>query len=179
MPGYPKKLLERIARWRGELSNLALITLVAGLAIPSLYIAVEGDRYLQPRYGTDERDLYSWARTTDPSSIFLVSPTQSDFRLGAERGIVVNFKCVPFYDDLILEWHDRMMAVSGGLEFARGTISRYRELDDAYGSLSQRDLEEVALTYNASFIVTGPSKSLDMELVFENGGYRVYGLGSP
>ena len=53
-----------------------------------------------------------WIREHTPiDAVFVVAPSEQEFRLRAQRAIVVNFKCVPQLSGELEEWRDRLQAV--------------------------------------------------------------------
>jgi len=50
---------------------------------------------------------------TKKDAIFLIPESLDDFRLGAGRAIVVDFKSYPFSDSLSLRWYERILRVRG------------------------------------------------------------------
>ena len=58
--------------------------------------------------------MADYAKTNTPiDAIFLVPPDESDFRLRAERAMVVNFKAVPQLGDELAEWAQRLRDTLG------------------------------------------------------------------
>jgi hypothetical protein len=100
-----------------------------------------------------------WIRENTPiDAIFLVPPSEQEFRLRARRAIVVNFKAVPQLSGELREWRDRMQAVLDMENLTRlprpfaATLNAIRE---RYDSLAPQTLERAARRYNARYILVG------------------------
>ena len=117
------------------------------------------------------RAVCAWARNNSPTdAIFLVPPQETDFRLYAERAIIVNFKHVPQLSGEIKEWNQRLSVVLGpqlaALEAAGEDYTRtMSSLSSMYESRSDDQLIAAATHYNAQFIVvTHPLQTSDVTL---------------
>ena len=66
---------------------------------------------------TENDKLYEWIQGNTPNdAIFIIPPTMEDFRLRANRAIVVDWKAFPFKDSAIIEWRDRIFDVTNNQE---------------------------------------------------------------
>jgi Domain of unknown function (DUF6798) len=98
-----------------------------------------------------------WIRDHTPAdAVFLVPPSEQEFRLRAQRAIVVNFKGVPQLSSELPEWRDRMRAVLNMEDLTRlprpfaATLAAIR---DRYDSLPPEYLEKIARQYGARYVV--------------------------
>lgn len=124
-----------------------------------------------------------YAREHTPlDAVFLVPPQEEQFRLRAQRAIVVNFKGVPQFSGELVEWRHRLCDV---LDVSSLTVLPHRfdrtlaAMADAYDQLPAQHLARVARLYRARYVVTShpadfppPARS-----VFESGNYHLYDLG--
>lgn len=86
----------------------------------------------RPRYGRHWA-VYNWIRNHTPAtSVFLVPPGLSDFRMQARRGIFVDWKCCPMRGDEALEWQRRMLAVMGTQRFPAKGYALYSAASGRY-----------------------------------------------
>ncbi|MBN2561902.1 MAG: hypothetical protein JXQ75_13330 [Phycisphaerae bacterium] len=70
--------------------------------------------FLGPQPPADERLLYDWCRArTDRGDVFIIPPVLGGFRLGAERAVVVDWKCMPILPRNTVEWYRRLADVCG------------------------------------------------------------------
>jgi hypothetical protein len=101
--------------------------------------------------------LCHWAREATPvDAIFLVPPSDTAFRLEAQRAIVVNFKHVPQLSGEIIHWLDRLESVLGTREvgaFPRDYVKLLPALDAKYKSRAPAELNGVARKYGARYII--------------------------
>jgi len=109
------------------------------------------------------REAQDWARRSTPKdAVFLTPPREAGFRVFSERTVVGEWKdgTQQYFDDaFVREWGDRMQALRG----------------DAYASLSDRELLDLAARYGASYIVL-PARPIRPRLVpaYRAHGYAIY-----
>jgi uncharacterized protein DUF6798 len=109
------------------------------------------------------REAQDWARRSTPKdAVFLTPPREAGFRVFSERTVVGEWKdgTQQYFDDaFVREWGDRMQALRG----------------DAYASLPDRALLDLAARYGASYIVL-PARPIRPGLVpvYRAKGYAVY-----
>jgi hypothetical protein len=73
-----------------------------------------GLTFLMEKTDPDYVAIAEYAKDSTPiDAIFLVPPDESDFRLRAERAIVVNFKAVPQLGSELAEWAQRLRDILG------------------------------------------------------------------
>lgn len=135
---------------------------------------------VHPNYAS----VCDWARENTPKdAIFLVPPAESEFRLTAQRAIVVDFKAVPQLGAELMQWDQRLRDVLGltdlPTQLPRGFINIPRAMTRIYGERSGEDLFAVARKYDARYVVAinwlgAPFQS---KLVYSAGDrYFVYDL---
>lgn len=102
--------LALVVPWRAQLFALA--------ATATLVVPLWGarDKILHPVVDV-ERDatdaLCAWARTTPIDATFLTPPDLSRFRFVAQRAIYADFKSPPLDPDGLIEWHERLVRMTG------------------------------------------------------------------
>ncbi len=135
------------------------------------------------------RQVCLWAKDpthTPLDSIFLVPPQETDFRLYAQRAIVVNFKHVPQLSGEIIQWKQRLLDVLGVSDVS-GFPRDYTQTLAAIGSLYENrpaaELAAVAHKYGARYIVVdhdlGPQLAGAIVFHLKNNPYFVYDLLKP
>lgn len=122
-----------------------------------------------------ENDLYAWIRAKTPKNAIFLSPPQMErFRLGSERGIVVDWKGSTYLPSELVAWYGRLEDVSGrkGFRHSSDLVNGYANLDDArIAKLRER--------YGFGYVVVaaGKEKSLKSgKTIFRNGRYAVLKL---
>jgi hypothetical protein len=89
--------------------------------------------------------------------VFVVPPHEQEFRLRAERAIVVNFKCVPQLSRELAEWRDRLRDVLD-LPDLRSLPHPYAAtltaLRERYREVVPDHLAAAAEKYHARYILT-------------------------
>ncbi len=112
------------------------------------------------------------ARQVPVGGLVMVSPDQSFVRFGAGRAVIVDFKAFPLAGSEMIEWRDRLAAVTGepmtlggaeGFELRRG-------LTRAYRARPASDLVDAASSYGATHLVVEASSPAFAE--FESQGAR-------
>jgi hypothetical protein len=138
------------------------------------------------------REVCLWARDNTPiDAVFLVPPQETDFRLYAQRAIVINFKHVPQLSGEIVQWETRLLDVLGVRDvsvFPHDYTQTLAAIESTYEHRTGDQLAAVAQKYGARYIVVNHSlrdslggDSFPGKVVFhhENNRYFVYDLGSP
>jgi len=109
------------------------------------------------------RQAQDWARRSTPKdAVFLTPPREAGFRVFSERTVVGEWKdgTQQYFDDaFVREWGARMEALRG----------------DAYPTLSDEALLELAARYGASYIVL-PARPIRPGLVsaYKANGFAIY-----
>ena len=119
-----------------------------------------------------EQEIYAWARTTPPSSQFLIPPGLSAFRLFGERAVVADRKGISLRPDDLLEWYRRMTEISGADHMGRKTL-----MEEGYGMMTADRLHAVSEKYGIDYVVARrgtPLADLPMVLAFENTDFVIF-----
>lgn len=124
-----------------------------------------------PRWDTE---LYDWvAKNTSVDAGFLTPPQDPSFRYFAKRAIVVDWKSTPMLPKDVIEWYERMKAVTG-----RPAFNNAHDLD-GYKDLTPRKVSELRARYGFDYVVAyvGVNRGLDtLRAVYRNARYVVYDL---
>lgn len=145
-------------KWqRAELVTTIVLSLLIMLAClrQGPYLGMFDIAYEDPKYNA----MCDWARThTSPDAIFIVPPNEQDFRLRAQRAIVVNFKAVPQLSGELPQWRDRLQDVLDlpNLDaIPRGDFAAaLRFIRDRYDKLPAEHFIAVARKYDARYVLT-------------------------
>lgn len=103
---------------------------------------------LDPWYRETRRELVAWARTTPVVARFLIPPDLEEFRLAAERPIVVDWKNAPLDPAGAIEWHRRVRVITGG-----GAAGSLREARRDYGALGLDSLYAIGRRFDCTYVV--------------------------
>lgn len=127
-----------------------------------------------PQKDFNKLDVYEWVRLNSPEdAVFITPPYIEDFRLGANRAIVVDFKAFTFKDQSIIEWRSRIADVTNNIEFKfRG--NRGEELRNGFESLNESDFIRISKKYHAQYLFIEKTKKLNFKELYENDEYIVY-----
>ncbi len=109
-------------------------------------------------------------------AIFIIPPTMEDFRLRANRAIVVDWKAFPFKDSAIIEWRDRIFDVTNNQEnnlIFQG-FSSYPQLEKSYTLLNESYFLYLCEKYNVEYMVITTERELKFTELYSNNRYRVY-----
>jgi hypothetical protein len=99
---------------------------------------------------------------------YFIPPKQQDFRLATGAPVMVDFKSIPYVDEEVIEWFERL----------RVAQNFYRE---QVGEWSCGLIDKAVALGGINHVVLGPDQ-LDLEcsrfseLIFSDGSYRVYRL---
>jgi uncharacterized membrane protein len=121
-----------------------------------------------------ESDLYRWVRASTPRDALFVAPLDLErFRLGAGRGIVVDWKGFPYRVQDAEAWYRRVTAVSG----AASPASK-QEVLQGYLLLNAGRARALARAFGARYVVVRAGQHLgdlsELPRVYANDEYSVY-----
>jgi len=140
----------------------------------SFLIVVQTDIKLKK---TENDDLYKWIReNTQENAIFIIPPTMEDFRLRANRAVIVDWKAFPFKDSAIIEWRDRINDITNNKQnFKRYRgFNTYSQLNNDYLSLNNSYILYLKEKYNAEYLVMMKEKQLNFTEIFNNSQFKLY-----
>ena len=139
---------------------VAAIATVAGVAVIAACI-VRGPYfgiYVHPVEEPAYLAACDWVRAnTPPDAVFLVPPHEQEFRLRAQRAIVVNYKCVPQLSGELPAWRDRLGDVLA-TDIRRLPTPFNRTLEAMrlrYEELPPEHYADVAARYGARYVLVG------------------------
>jgi hypothetical protein len=100
--------------------------------------------------------LYDWARSKAPSgSVFIIPPDWKDFRLNAQRAIIVDWWVPPMRPSEIIEWYDRLIHLTGVNQ-----PRIFAEVESAYATLDCTHAEKLRQRYRATHLVMPAKRRL-------------------
>ncbi|MEX0748097.1 MAG: DUF6798 domain-containing protein [Rhodothermales bacterium] len=175
----PLHSLLNYPRW-----GLALVALAWAVV---MWGTISNDGFLREKVGPFRRAeepvgrVETWAKSQTPTdAIFAVPPSWSGFRSAAHRTIVVNFKAIPFQDDLMVSWFGRLTDMAPIDPPDRGGPGIIDELDAAYEGLTADDLLRLSETYRFNYVIrSGSLEGTEFESVFRSGPWWVYRRAPP
>lgn len=122
-----------------------------------------------------ETDIARWAKSNTPAdSIWLTPPDFENFRLLAERAIVVDYTSIPFKDAAMREWRSRMRIAYGDVEG-----SGFWGLDEMKASYRASDparLRQVGRRYGATYAVLYSDTPWAGPTLYRNADYKAVRL---
>lgn len=127
---------------------------------------------------TPETEMYAWIRQSTPKdAIFLTPPLLERFRLFTERAIVVDWKASAIVPGELVEWYQRLEAVSGHPGFRH-----IDELSSGYTAMDRKRLEALRAAYGVDYVVVARGREAalvpGLKPVYENGQFAVLALGA-
>jgi len=165
--------------WLAAIAIVVLVMFVRRAAIPAA-IAVTalaiwgsplaGGLTASPAGGAGELALEAWARTQTPTdALFLTPPGMARFRLVARRAVVADTKSPPLRPDLLVAWYRRLCAV-----VQVDSAPTHEWIEDRWAQMSPEQIQTVAHTFGADYIVVAATTKLPGTPVFANEDYAAY-----
>jgi len=155
-------------------NKILVISLLCMLLI-AIIVGVYSDVQIKEQQKDfNKLDAYEWIRLNTPEdAVFIIPPYIEDFRLGANRAIIVDFKAFTFKDQSIIEWRSRIADVTNNIKFKfRG--NRIEELREGFESLNESDFIRISKKYHAQYLFIEKPKKLNFKELYENDKYIVY-----
>src|SRR3989344_6489395 len=163
--------------------KLSIIIAVIILVISFLILHPLSDRY---HYDKETSELYSFIKANTPNDTLILAPPYTEsFRLGTMRSVVVDFKGVPFGEQYLLEWYNRLLDITNHRpldltkesEFKINKLEnsrRYDYLKEGYSSLTKENIQNLKEKYGFSYVVFEKPSSLNLAILFQNDKYVLY-----
>jgi hypothetical protein len=128
-------------------------------------------------------DLARWARTqTEAEAVFAVPPFESRWRTAARRATVVTFQAFPYLDRAMVDWYERIQALT---RIGEPPIGGYRlepMLTRSYHALQEAEWLELAQRYGIRYIVRQRHREMSLlrfPVAYENPDWVAYRIPSP
>lgn len=120
-------------------------------------------------------DVAKFARDNTPKdSVFLTPPNFGQFRLTAERAIIVDFKAIPLQDIAMLEWQERLFD-SYDITSSNGNSS-VNKMDENFINIDDEKLADLQENYGFSFAVLYTQTVTQFPVFYENPEYKIIRL---
>ncbi len=130
---------------------------------------------VQYEFGDQGKEAAKFARQNTPEdSVFLTPPDFGQFRIVAERAIVVDFKAFPFSDAGIEGWYSRIISCYG-----EPILKGFASGDQLNANYSQIDDGKIAILrekYDVSYAILFSKTTTDYPIVFVNDKYKIVDL---
>ena len=168
---------------RPRLAGAALNAFMVGALLLPVYFSSQLRPYssvaLMPKpvitlsdLSSEENDLAKWVKlNTPPDSVFLVNPSLGEFRITAERAIVVDFTAFPFQDQAMAEWQQRMNDCYGVTK-AKG-FDAVPEMRDRFTKITDKKLAVLQVKYGFEYAVLYKATKTKSHVIFETQNYKV------
>ena len=121
----------------------------------------------------EQKELYLWAKTTPPESLFVVPIKLQNFRLYAGRSIVVDWKSRPVVADETIEWYRRIGIICGDVR-----VKNQSEAIKKYNDMDKQRIDNIIKEFDADYVVFRKNKFKaeyfkEYPMVFSNSGLVV------
>jgi hypothetical protein len=113
-------------------------------------------------------------QSTPKDGLYLTPPAWGQFRLVANRALVVDFKAFPFQDSAMVEWQQRIFDCYG-VPISRG-FTAARELDQNYRLITDDKLSALRIKYGIAYAVLYQQTPTSYPIVFENPTFKIITL---
>jgi hypothetical protein len=127
---------------------------------------------IKPEIDKDGQNIADFARrNTSAESVFLVPPNWGQFRLLANRAIVIDFKAFPFTDQGIWEWYQRILRCYGRPKSLGFKI--LPELQSHYSNMTDEQLRSLQHQYGFDYVVLPSNTSTEFNVIYQNRRYKI------
>ena len=175
--------------WAAAAGIVAPLALAGGLLTYQSVVHTEGpiDRVGPEIFPSQvegpEASIASAARNLTPAdSVFLTPPGFGTFRVLAERAIVVDTRDIPYQEDAMAEWMDRVITIYGtpvasGLESQDFGQDENEARDETYGAITDQTIRDLCGRYPITHAVLFSETATAFPVLDENGTYQLVELG--
>jgi hypothetical protein len=153
-------------------ASLPLLVIAAAMT-PSAVVQASRSHIGLEAADNSVAEVYAWARSNAPrTAVFVVPPEWRDFRLNAQRALVVDWWATPLVGADALEHRRRLIDLAGG------EIRTLDGLRQAYERMDCEHAMRLAAAYGVTHVVRPRERPLSCgAIVYENARYVIMALG--
>lgn len=178
------------ARRRFFLVLIVLLSLVCSIQAVTLHNQLQSLRDFpnaDQDVSSEWKEFCTWIRTHTPANTVIVSsPAELDtFTWLSERPTIAKYKFLPQNKAGILEWHQRLSDLAGGVSLwttQNSTVLSKEDIKDAltegYEHLTTSQAQALMVKYKADYFVAYIEQHLDLPIAYRNSRYILYGKNS-
>ena len=127
------------------------------------------------KYDDDLKELsQNILAKTDEKATFIIPPYLADIRFSANRAIVVDFKSIPYQDNALLEWRQRIRDCYGETELQG--FEAQEDLSIKFQSVKMSHLKTIQSKYDADYAIVETVNPIQENVIFENDSYKLIKL---
>lgn len=168
----------RIRHFSAAVAASVLVISFLAISYSGLLSHASGDNRFRTVLTLNERDddrarIAQLARVIGtPDDLWLVPPNLEQFRIIAGRAVVVDFTSVPFSDNALREWQQRMRAMFGNTD-RRGfkALSKMKQQH-----LMEPAIDRARIDYGASYAVLNIETQTGETVLAQAGKYKIVSL---
>lgn len=113
---------------------------------------------------------------TPTNSVFLVPPDWGQFRISANRAIVIDFKAFPFADTAMKEWYGRIIDCYGTPSM--NGFDMLPELISNYSHITNSSLSYLHTKYKVDYAIINSDLLTDYPTIYKNEKYKLIKLSN-
>ena len=118
-----------------------------------------------------DAEIARWAKVnTDADALWMTPPEFETFRLLSGRGVIADYTSVPFTNEAMKEWRERMRVQYG--EVSGGGFVALGQMMSNYRAESPARHRETMLRYGAAYAVLYSESYWDGPVLFDNGTFK-------
>lgn len=117
---------------------------------------------------------HALTKVTPDDALLITPPEFGVLRVIGKRALVVDFKSIPFQDQSMKKWYQRINDVYGHV--SSGGFKAVKELDAAYKDISDKKLMSLGQRYGANYAVLYLGTKSSLPQVYANDEYQVVQL---
>lgn len=114
------------------------------------------------------------AEVSEETAVFVAPPQFGILRVVGRRALVVDFEAIPFGDQAMRDWRERVRQVYG--ETDRGGHRARAALEDAYHRITDDHLVRLASRFGATHAVLYADTATTLPVLYANSTYRIVRL---
>jgi hypothetical protein len=142
------------------------------VATAQYYLMGDLSGEIKPVIDADGQDIADFAhRNTSAESVFLVPPNWGQFRLLANRAIIIDFKAFPFTDQGIWEWYQRILRCYGRPKSLG--FKMLPELQSHYSNITDEQLRSLQHQYGFDYVVLPSNTPTEFNVIYQNRQYKI------
>ncbi len=162
---------------------IAILTSIQIVEFKNNLLALRDFPSEQQEIDSNLKTMYNWINNNTSKDAVIITPPVdlANFTWIAQRATISKFKHIPPTSSSVIEWYNRLMDLSGGIDLSPYTNKRnnnnkiiQKVLTEGYNNLTIKEVKNLMNKYNSNYFLTKNDHKLDLPMAYSNSYYIIY-----